>query len=577
MDRIIECVPNYSEGRNKEIIDQIVAAVADTKVVTERGEESVKVLDVDPGEATNRTVVTFVGSPEAVLEAAFQGEKKAAELIDMRHHHGAHPRSGATDVLPLVPVAGITLEECGELARGLAKRIYNELGIPCYCYEAAAYKPERKNLAVCRAGEYEALPEKVIDPERKPDFGPEAYTETVAKAGASNVGARDFLIAVNFNLNTTSTRRAMAVAFDVREKGRPAREGGSLTGKIIKDEAGKTVWIPGTLKGCKAIGWFIEEYGIAQVSMNITDMNVTPLHVAFEEVCRAAAARGLRVTGTEIVGLVPKRVLVDAGKFYLEKQQRSLGVPEEELIKIAVKSLGLNDLKPFNPKEKVIEYLMTDEEVQARKERLVRMSVKGFARETASELAAPGGGSVSAYMGALAAALGTMVANLSAHKRGWDDRWKEFSDWAERGQDVMERLLRLVDEDTEAFAKIMDVFSMPKGTEEEKAARAEAMEKATLYASRVPLKTMQTAMEAMPVALAMARIGNPASASDAGVGAIAALAAVRGAHLNVRINAAGLKDRALAAELTDEAARIEAEAVAAEAEVLAEVNKNIGQ
>lgn len=577
MDRIIECVPNYSEGRNKEIIDQIVAAVADTKVVTERGEESVKVLDVDPGEATNRTVVTFVGSPEAVLEAAFQGEKKAAELIDMRHHHGAHPRSGATDVLPLVPVAGITLEECGELARGLAKRIYNELGIPCYCYEAAAYKPERKNLAVCRAGEYEALPEKVIDPERKPDFGPEAYTETVAKAGASNVGARDFLIAVNFNLNTTSTRRAMAVAFDVREKGRPAREGGSLTGKIIKDEAGKTVWIPGTLKGCKAIGWFIEEYGIAQVSMNITDMNVTPLHVAFEEVCRAAAARGLRVTGTEIVGLVPKRVLVDAGKFYLEKQQRSLGVPEEELIKIAVKSLGLNDLKPFNPKEKIIEYLMTDEEVQARKERLVRMSVKGFARETASESAAPGGGSVSAYMGALAAALGTMVANLSAHKRGWDDRWKEFSDWAERGQDVMERLLRLVDEDTEAFAKIMNIFSMPKGTEEEKAARAEAMEKATLYASRVPLKTMQTAMEAMPVALAMARIGNPASASDAGVGAIAALAAVRGAHLNVRINAAGLKDRALAAELTDEAARIEAEAVAAEAEVLAEVNKNIGQ
>lgn len=577
MDRIIECVPNYSEGRNKEIIDQIVAAVADTKVVTERGEESVKVLDVDPGEATNRTVVTFVGSPEAVLEAAFQGEKKAAELIDMRHHHGAHPRSGATDVLPLVPVAGITLEECGELARGLARRIYNELGIPCYCYEAAAYKPERKNLAVCRAGEYEALPEKVIDPERKPDFGPDSYTETVAKAGASNVGARDFLIAVNFNLNTTSTRRAMAVAFDVREKGRPAREGGSLTGKIIKDEAGKTVWIPGTLKGCKAIGWFIEEYGIAQVSMNITDMNVTPLHVAFEEVCRAAAARGLRVTGTEIVGLVPKRVLVDAGKFYLEKQQRSLGVPEEELIKIAVKSLGLNDLKPFNPKEKVIEYLMADEEVQARKERLVRMSVKGFARETASESAAPGGGSVSAYMGALAAALGTMVANLSAHKRGWDDRWKEFSDWAERGQDVMERLLRLVDEDTEAFAKIMDVFSMPKGTEEEKAARAEAMEKATLYASRVPLKTMQTAMEAMPVALAMARIGNPASASDAGVGAIAALAAVRGAHLNVRINAAGLKDRTLAAELTDEAARIEAEAVAAEAEVLAEVNKNIGQ
>lgn len=576
MDKIIECVPNYSEGRNKEVIDLIVKAIADTTVNTERGEERVRVLDVDPGEATNRTVVTFVGSPEAVMEAAFQGEKKAAEFIDMRQHHGAHPRSGATDVLPLIPVAGTTLDECAGWARTLAKRIYDELGIPCYCYEAAAYTPERRNLAVCRAGEYEALPEKVIDPKRKPDFGPGEYNETVAKAGATNVGARDFLIAVNFNLNTTSTRRAMAVAFDVREKGRPAREGGSLTGKILKDAEGQTIWIPGTLKGCKAIGWYIEEYGIAQVSMNITDINTTPLHVAFEEVCRAAAARGLRVTGTEIVGLVPKRVLLETGRYYLEKQQRSLGISEDEIIKIAAKSLGLSDLKPFNPREKVIEFLMEDEAVMAEKERLIRMTLKGFARETASESAAPGGGSVSAYMGALAAALGAMVANLSAHKRGWDDRWKEFSDQAVKGQDIMERLLKLVDEDTAAFAKIMNVFSMPKGTEEEKAARAEAMEKATLYATQVPLRTMQTALEAMPLALEMARKGNPASASDAGVGAIAALAAVKGAQLNVRINAAGLKDRAMADSLTAEAEEIAKEAAEKEAEILSEVNKNIG-
>lgn len=575
MDKIIECVPNYSEGRNKEVIDLIVKAIADTTVNTERGEERVRVLDVDPGEATNRTVVTFVGSPEAVMEAAFQGEKKAAELIDMRQHHGAHPRSGATDVLPLIPVAGTTLDECAGWARTLAKRIYDELGIPCYCYEAAAYTPERRNLAVCRAGEYEALPEKVIDPKRKPDFGPGEYNETVAKAGATNVGARDFLIAVNFNLNTTSTRRAMAVAFDVREKGRPAREGGSLTGKILKDAEGQTIWIPGTLKGCKAIGWYIEEYGIAQVSMNITDINTTPLHVAFEEVCRAAAARGLRVTGTEIVGLVPKRVLLETGRYYLEKQQRSLGISEDEIIKIAAKSLGLSDLKPFNPREKVIEFLMEDEAVMAEKERLIRMTLKGFARETASESAAPGGGSVSAYMGALAAALGAMVANLSAHKRGWDDRWKEFSDQAVKGQDIMERLLKLVDEDTAAFAKIMNVFSMPKGTEEEKAARAEAMEKATLYATQVPLRTMQTALEAMPLALEMARKGNPASASDAGVGAIAALAAVKGAQLNVRINAAGLKDRAMADSLTAEAEKIAKKAAEKEAEILSEVNKNI--
>ena len=566
MKRIIECVPNFSEGRDKAVIDAIVAAIASV--------EGVKVLDVDPGEATNRTVVTFVGEPGPVLAGAFQGVAKAQELIDMRKHHGAHPRSGATDVLPLIPVSGITLEECAGLARTLAERLYRELGIPCYCYEAAAFKPERKNLAVCRAGEYEALPEKMKDPDRKPDFGGE-YDEIVAKAGATNVGARNFLIAVNYNLNTTSTRRAMAVAFDVREKGRKAREGGSLTGKLLKDENGEQIWIPGTLKGCKAIGWYIDEYGIAQVSMNITDIDAVPLHVAYEEVCRAATARGLKVTGVEIVGLVPKRVLIDAGKFYLEKQQRSTGISEEEILKIAVKSMSLDDLKPFNPKEKVIEYLMEDEAELAVRERLVRMSVKGFAAETASESPAPGGGSISAYMGALGAALATMVANLSAHKRGWDDRWKEFSDVAEKGQALMAELLALVDEDTAAFNRIMDCFSMPKGTAEEKAARAAALEEATLYAASVPLRTMEAALKALPLALEMAQKGNPASASDAGVAALAAVAGIRGAALNVRINAAGLTDKAPAEPLLKRADAIIAEALAIQDEVLAAVNQHI--
>ena len=573
MKRIVECVPNFSEGRNKDVINKIVAAItgASSPVTGER----VKLLDVDPGEATNRTVVTFVGSPEAVCEAAFCGVRKAQELIDMRHHHGAHPRSGATDVLPLIPVSGISLEECAELSRTLAKRISDELGIPCYCYEAAASRPERKNLAVCRAGEYEALPEKIADPARRPDFGPESYNETVAKSGASNVGARNFLIAVNFNLNTTSTRRAMAVAFDVREKGRKAREGGSLTGKVLKDAEGKDLWIPGTLKGCKAIGWYIDEYGIAQVSMNITDIAATPLHKAFEEVCRAAQARGLRVTGTEIVGLVPKSALIDAGKYFLEKQQRSTGISEEEIMKIAVKSMGLDDLKPFSPKEKVIEYLMLDETEEAARERLVRMSLKGFADETASESPAPGGGSISAYMGALGAALGTMVANLSAHKRGWDERWKEFSDWAEEGQKVMKELLALVDEDTAAFDRIMEVFKMPNGNEEEKAARAAALEAATLYAAQVPLRTMKASLKALPIAKAMAEKGNPASASDAGVGALAATAAVRGAQLNVRINSAGLQDKSEAARLNAEADALAAEAMELQNQILEIVNSHI--
>jgi glutamate formiminotransferase/formiminotetrahydrofolate cyclodeaminase len=575
MKRIIECVPNFSEGRNREVIDKIVAAIAATKVNVDGKQEGVKVLDVDPGEATNRTVVTFVGSPEAVVEAAFQGVKKAAELIDMRKHKGAHPRSGATDVLPLIPVSGITLEECAELARTLAKRIFDVQQIPCYCYEAAAFKPERKNLAVCRAGEYEALPEKVVDPERKPDFGPGEYTDVVAKAGAINVGARNFLVAVNYNLNTTSTRRAMAVAFDVREKGRKMREGGSLTGKVLRDENGKEMWQPGTLKGCKAIGWYIDEYGIAQVSMNITDIDATPLHKAYEEVCRAAAARGLKVTGTEIVGLVPKRVLIDAGKFYLERQQRSLGISEDEILKIAVKSMSLDDLKPFNPHEKVIEFLMEDPKEMAVKERLVRMTCKGFAIETASESPAPGGGSISAYMGALGAALSTMVANLSSHKRGWDDRWKEFSDWAEKGNALMNELIALVDEDTAAFNKIMDVFSMPKGTDEEKAARAAAMEEATLYATQVPLKTLRTAFKVFEVASAMASEGNPNSVSDAGVAAIAARGAVLGARLNVHINAEGLKDRQMAESLMNEADRLTAQAVAEEKRILEIVEDKI--
>lgn len=567
MERIIECVPNFSEGRNKEVISKIAAAIV--------GQNEVKVLNVDPGEATNRTVITFVGSPEAVCEAAFRGAAAAQELIDMRHHHGAHPRSGALDVLPLIPISGVTLEECAELARNLAERIYKELGIACYCYEAAAYTPERHNLAVCRAGEYEALPEKIADEKRRPDFSPAEYNETIARCGASNVGARNFLIAVNFNLNTTSTRRAMAVAFDVREKGRKAREGGSLTGKVLKDADGKDIWIPGTLKGCKAIGWYIDEYGIAQVSMNITDITATPLHKAFDEVCRAAQARGLRVTGTEIVGLVPKCALIDAGKYFLEKQQRSTGISEEEIIKIAVKSMGLDDLKPFDPKEKVIEYVMTDDKEAAMKERLVRMTLKGFADETASESPAPGGGSISAYMGALGAALGTMVANLSSHKRGWDDRWKEFSDWAEKGQAVMKELIALVDEDTAAFDRIMDVFKMPKGTAEEKEARAAALEEATLYATMVPLHTMKAALSALPIVKAMAESGNPASASDSGVGALAATAAVRGAQLNVRINAAGLQNKEKAAQLNAEADAIAAEAMKIQDEILEIVNKHI--
>ena len=564
--RIIECVPNFSEGRNADVIKQITDVIEAAK--------GVKLLDVDPGEATNRTVVTFVGEPEAVCDAAVAAIKRATELIDMRQHKGAHPRMGACDVCPLIPVSGITLEECAELARALAKRISEETNVPTYCYEAAAFKPERRNLAVCRAGEYEALPEKMMDEERKPDFGARPYDEGVAKTGATAVGARDFLVAVNYNLNTTSTRRANAIAFDVREKGRPMREGNPIVGKIMKDENGNTIMKPGTLKACKAIGWFIEEYGIAQVSMNMTNLSVTPLHVAFDEVCRAADARGVRVTGAEIVGLVPKSALVDAGRHFLRKQNRSTGLPERELVRIAIESMGLGNLKPFNPDEKVVEYILEADQNKGVK-KLVDMTCAGFAEETASESPAPGGGSISAYMGALAAALGTMVANLSSHKAGWDDRWEYFSNWADNGMAVMNELLYLVDEDTAAFNKIMDVFGMPKGTDEEKAARAAAMEAATLYATQVPLRTMKAAYKAFDVVRAMAEEGNPNSVSDAGVGALAARSAVMGACLNVKINAAGLKDRATAEALVKEAEEIQALAQKAEAEVLAVVEGKI--
>ncbi len=564
--RIIECVPNFSEGRNLETIKQITDVI--------EAQKGVKLLDVDPGEATNRTVVTFVGEPEAVVDTAVAAIKRAIELIDMRQHKGAHPRMGACDVCPLIPVSGITLEECAELARGLAKRIAEELNVPTYCYEAAAFTPERRNLAVCRAGEYEALPEKMQNEEKKPDFGARPYDEGVARTGATAVGARDFLVAVNYNLNTTSTRRANAIAFDVREKGRPMREGNPITGKIMKDEKGNTIMKPGTLKACKAIGWFIEEYGIAQVSMNMTNLSVTPLHVAFDEVCRAADARGVRVTGAEIVGLVPKSALVDAGRHFLRKQNRSTGLPERELVRIAIESMGLSNLKEFKPEEKVVEYILEAEESKGKK-RLVDMTCTGFAEETASESPAPGGGSISAYMGALAAALGTMVANLSSHKAGWDDRWEFFSNWADNGMAVMNELLFLVDEDTEAFNKIMAVFGMPKGTDEEKAARAEAMEAATLYATQIPLRTMKAAYKAFDVVRAMAEEGNPNSVSDAGVGALAARSAVMGACLNVKINAAGLKDRATADKLVAEAEQIQALAQKAEAEILAVVESKI--
>ena len=540
MKKLIECVPNFSEGRDMGIIKQITDEIE--KV------EGVKLLDVDPGAATNRTVVTLVGTPDEVVEAAFRAVKKAAEVIDMRHHKGEHPRFGATDVCPLVPVANITMEETVEYARKLAQRIGEELEVPVYCYENAAFTEERKNLANCRSGEYEGLAEKLSDPHWKPDFGPAGFNERVAGSGATAVGARDFLVAFNVNLNTTSTRRANAIAFDVRERGRTKREGNPVTGKIVKDENGKPVMVPGSLKAVKAIGWFIEEYGVAQISMNLTNISITPVHVAFDEVCKKADARGIRVTGSELVGLIPLEAMLEAGRYFLRKQKRSVGVDRDELLKIAIKSMGLNDLKPFNPKERIIEFLLEEPD-----KKLVDMGLTAFANETASESPAPGGGSISAYVGALGVSLGTMVANLSAHKRGWDDQWELFSDWAEKGQKFKEDLLHLVDEDTRAFNKIMDAFGLPKKTAEEKKLRQEAIQEASKYAMEIPFKVMETSYNSIAVMRAMAENGNPNSASDAGVGALCALTAVEGAYLNVKINAMGIIDKKYTNEMLQRA------------------------
>jgi glutamate formiminotransferase / formiminotetrahydrofolate cyclodeaminase len=557
---LIECVPNFSEGRDPAIIAEITREI---ELV-----EGVLLLDVDPGKATNRTVVTFVGAPEPVLEAAVRAVRKAAELIDMSQHHGEHPRFGATDVCPLVPVANISMDETVALARTLAQRIGAELGIPVYLYEHAALVPERRNLATVRAGEYEGLKDRLARPEHKPDFGPAAFNP---KTGATAVGARDFLVAYNVNLNTTSTRRANAIAFDIREKGRQELDS---RGELVKDAQGNPIWQPGTLKAVKGIGWYIEEYGIAQVSVNLTDIGVTPVHVAFDECCRAAQARGVRVTGSELVGLIPLRAMLDAGRYFLEKQQRSTGVSDSELIKIAVKSLGLNDLAPFVPEEKIIEYAIAKKQGKPSK-RLVDLSLLCFVEETASESPAPGGGSIAAALGALGAALATMVANLSSHKRGWDARWKEFSDWAEQGKRHYTELSRLIDEDTRAFNRVMDAFGLPRGTDAEKAERNRAIQAATRQATEVPLQVMQCALASMDVIRAMAEIGNPASVSDAGVGALCARSAVMGAHLNVKINCASLKDAAAVAELRASAAELERQAIAKEREILAIVEEKI--
>ena len=549
MKQLIECVPNFSEGSDMSIIKQITNEIESV--------EGVRLLDVDPGKATNRTVVTFVGEPILVIEAAFRAIKKAAELIDMRKHTGEHPRMGATDVCPLIPVANISMEETTEWAKKLGERVGNELTIPVYLYEAAQKNPERKNLSIIRAGEYEGFSKKILLSEWTPDFGKAIFN---AKSGATVIGARDFLVAYNINLNTTSTRRANAIAFDVRESGRK-----------IQNEKGEEIVQPGTLKSVKAIGWFIEEYGVAQISMNLTNVNITPIHIAFDEVCKKANERGVRVTGSELVGLIPLKSLLDAGRYFLEKQQRSIGVSEKELIHIAVKSLGLDELSEFKPEKKIIEYLLSNDE----QDKLVSLTLREFANETASESPAPGGGSIAAYMGSLGISLATMVANLSAHKRGWDQRWKEFSDWAEKGQKIKDELLSLVDEDTNAFNKIMEAFSLPKSSDKEAKIRSEAIQNATKYATEVPLKTMILAYSSFPIIKAMAEIGNPNSISDAGVGALCARSAVIGAYMNVRINAAELKDEVFKKEILAKAEKIKNDAIKEEEAILKIIYKTI--
>ena len=552
--KIIECVPNFSNGRDKSIIDEITNQI---KLV-----EGVTLLSVEPGEATNRTVVTFVGEPEKVIEAAFQAIKKASELIDMSKQTGEHPRMGATDVCPLIPISGISMEETVSYAKKLGKRVGEELKIPVYLYEDAATKPERKNLANIRSGEYEALEEKLKQKQWKPDFGSTSF-DIAQKTGATAIGARDFLIAYNINLNTTSTRRANAVAFDIREKGRISREGGTLTGKILKDKQGNTIWKPGSLKHVKAIGWFIEEYGVAQISMNLTNIKETPIHIVFDEVCKKAQERGLRVTGSELVGLIPLQSMLDAGKYFLKKQNRSVGIEDSEIIKIAIKTMGLDELEDFNPNEKIIEYNINNDNTE-----LCSLSLVDFAQKTASEAPAPGGGSVSAYLGSLGISLGTMVANLSSHKRGWDDRWEEFSNIAEKGQKHIKKLLELVDKDTESFNQIMHAFRLPDSDSKEKQIKEEAIKKATIHAIEVPLEIMRTSLESMDVIMEMAKNGNPNSVSDAGVGALCARSAVIGGYLNVKINCKDLNDKKLVKKFLNKAEKIKESAIKLEEDIL---------
>lgn len=561
MTQLIECVPNFSEGNDLGIINQITAEIEAT--------EGVKLLNVDPGKATNRTVVTFVGTPNAVVEAAFKAIKKAGELIDMRKHKGEHPRMGATDVCPFIPISNISMEETAQYAQQLAQRVGSELNLPVYLYEEAQADKKRSNLSVIRAGEYEGFFKKIKDPNWKPDFGPNEFD---ALRGATVIGARDFLVAYNVNLNTTSTRRANSIAFDVREAGRVKREGDPITGKIVTDEHGNPVSIPGTLKAVKAIGWYIEEYGIAQISMNLTNINITPVHVAFDEVCKKANERGIRVTGSEIVGLIPLKAMLDAGKYFLEKQQRSTGVSEKELIKIAVKSMGLDELSPFNPNERIIEYLLNDQNSG----RLINMSLSDFADETASESPAPGGGSISAYVGALGVSLGTMVANLSSHKKGWDAQWKFYSDWALKGQAIKKEMLKMVDEDTNAFNKIMLAFGLPKGNDEEKKVRSEAIQSATKLAIITPYKVMQLALESMELMKVMVEQGNPNSVTDAAVGALCARTAVIGAFMNVRINASGYHDKAFINDMISKGKEIQEKAIALENEIRLLADQKIG-
>lgn len=561
--QLIECVPNISEGKDLKKINEIANIVETIK--------GIKLLDVDPGAATNRTVITFVGEPQKVIDAAFLLIKKASELIDMSQHQGEHPRFGATDVCPLVPISGISLEETAKYAKKLGKRVGKDLGIPIYLYENAAQEEKRKNLANCRSGEYEGLKEKLSNPDWKPDFGPAEFNESVVKSGVTAISARDFLIAYNVNLNSTSTRRANAIAFDIRENGRAKTEGGKITGKKVLDENGDVVRVPGKLKAVKGIGWFIEEYGIAQISYNLTNISITSMHEAFDETCKSATTRGLRVTGSELIGLIPLQAMLDAGDFYLKRQQRSLGISHEEKIKIAVKSLGLDDLKPFNPQEKIIEYVLKDKS----EKQLIDLTLSNFAEETAGESMAPGGGSISAYVATLGVSLGTMVANLSANKRGWDDKWEYFSKWAEKGQAYKNKLLALVDEDTNAFNKIIDGFRMPKSTNEEKELRTIAIENATKYATEVPFLVMETAQQSMEVMLEMAKNGIQNSLSDAGVGALCARTAVYGAFFNVKINAKDIKDRKFTDDILLKAEAILNKAIAIEKELIDFINNKI--